>query len=160
MIDEQLKNKILKCLSYNPEDGIFNWICDRPNGIKAGSLAGYRSSNYLAVSIDSEDIYLHRLAFVFMTGDWPKGYVDHINRDSKDNRWSNLRDTDMTQNMYNAKRRSDNTSGRKGVARSTYTKNWMAYIIYKGRQKHLGFFDTFEEAVAAREKAEEVYYGS
>lgn len=154
---EYIKNKIFTFLAYSPDNGKFFWVHNRPNGIRAGSLAGHRSGRYLAISLDGQDIYLHRLAFVFMTGDWPKNYVDHINRDKKDNRWSNLRDVDMTQNMYNASLRADNTSGRKGVAYVNRTGKWMSYIIYKSKQIHLGFFETFEDAVKARVEAERTY---
>ncbi|HHQ0190770.1 TPA: hypothetical protein ACSKR0_002833 [Listeria monocytogenes] len=52
--------------------------------------------------------------------------------------------------------RSDNKSGHTGVAFKD--NKWVARIFVSGKEHHLGSFDTIEEAIAAREKGEELYF--
>lgn len=81
--------------------------------------------------------YMHR----FILGDECEGKeVDHINRDTLDNRKSNLRSVDRTLNSYNKGLQSNNTSGSKGVAFHKPTRKWRARIIHKGHEFHLGLF--------------------
>lgn len=51
-----------------------------------------------------------------------------------------------------------NKSGHKGVTWTESRKKWRAYIGYKGKQVSLGYFDNKEDAVAARQNAEEKYH--
>ncbi|WP_260443082.1 MULTISPECIES: AP2 domain-containing protein [Listeria] len=52
--------------------------------------------------------------------------------------------------------RSDNKSGHTGVAFKD--NKWIARIFVSGKEHHLGTFNTKEEAIAAREKGEELYF--
>ena len=90
----------------------------------------------------------------------PKGVeVDHINGDPLDNRRQNLRLCSRSENMRNARRRSDNTSGFKGVSFDRKRKMFEAYISHKGKKRSLGFFDDIETAHGARLKAAHQIYG-
>jgi len=71
---------------------------------------------------------------------------DHINGDGLDNRKSNLRIADRFQNTQNALIRKDSVSGFKGVNFSKRSNKWRAYIQYKKKNSHIGFFETKEEA--------------
>lgn len=73
-------------------------------------------------------------------------YVDHIDGDSLNNRRSNLRLCTLSQNSHNAKRRSDNTSGYKGVYFDKTRGCWRAHIRLNNKRKSLGAFSTPEEA--------------
>jgi len=80
--------------------------------------------------------------------------VDHIDGDTLNNTRANLRACTRTQNSYNQRKRKDNKSGYKGVSWMKSMQKWRAYIWIggtypKGRQYHLGFFDTPEEAAEA-----------
>ncbi len=87
--------------------------------------------------------YLHRLVT-----NAPKGLlVDHIDRDTKDNRRQNLRLCTPAQNVLNSVERADCTSGYKGVDK--YWNKWRARF----KEQHLGLFDTKEEAAKARDEA-------
>lgn len=68
--------------------------------------------------------------------------VDHINQDKLDNRRKNLRQVSRSQNVYNVTKRSDNTSGHKGVYKA-YNGKWRVQVS----RKYYGIFDTFQEAV-------------
>lgn len=98
-------------------------------------------------------ILMHRLLL-----DAPKGtFVDHINGDTLDNRKCNLRLCRKQQNEFNAKVRTDNTSGYRGVCRARRGL-YRAYITINGHQQHLGHFLRPEDAARAyNKKARELY---
>jgi hypothetical protein len=134
---------------YNPETGEFIRLQKTTSWVKLGEPMGcLHHSGYRYICIDRKVVGAQRLAFLYMTGRWPKNCVDHINGDRADNRWCNLREATNTQNTHNAKRRADNKSGFKGV-RLHYSGKWEARVA----QKHYGLFATPEEAHAARCKA-------
>lgn len=56
-----------------------------------------------------------------------------------------------------AKINLDNTSGHVGVAKNSDGTKWRAYITINNKHIHLGTYNTFDEAVEAREKAEKYY---
>jgi hypothetical protein len=93
-----------------------------------------------------------------VTGEWPTGLIDHQNGDGTDNRWANLRLATSSLNAANSRRRSDNTSGFKGVSRCRGAR-WRASIQLNGKFKHLGHFDTPEEAHAVYCAAAANYFG-
>lgn len=102
-------------------------------------------------------MYMHR--HIMQT---PKGVeTDHINRDKQDNRRSNLRFVDRSLNSFNQSPSKANTSGVKGVSWFKPAQLWRAYINHKSEPKRieLGYFRTFEAAVATRRAAEERYFG-
>lgn len=89
-------------------------------------------------------LYLHRVIL-----DVPR--VDHINGDGLDNRRANLRSATHADNMRNSRRRSDNTSGYKGVSASGW--RWVARVYVDSRRLHLGTFASPEEAARAYDAA-------
>ena len=91
------------------------------------------------------------------TTDW----IDHIDGDKLNNRKSNLRHCDLSTNNINNKMYYTNKSGHKGVHFDTTLKTpkWMAWICINKKRKHLGYYNTYEEACCAREEAEIKHYG-
>ena len=89
----------------------------------------------------------------------PEGVmVDHINGNSLDNRRSNLRLCNNTQNQQNAKLRVDNKTGYKGVTQHKMFNKFQAKIKHNGKQIHLGLHDTVKEAAQAyNQKAKELF---
>ena len=71
----------------------------------------------------------------------------------------NCRWVTHNENNYNKTKQSNNSSGKTGVSFKKNINKWFAYITIKGKQISLGFYNLFEEAVAAREDAELLYYG-
>jgi HNH endonuclease/AP2 domain len=85
--------------------------------------------------------------------------VDHINGVRHDNRPSNLRPATQSENLANTRLRSNNTSGLKGASFHKQAGRWRAAIRIDGRQRHLGLFDTPEEAHAAYVRAARELFG-
>src|SRR5690606_37975163 len=96
---------ISQSYSYEPESGV---IVSRYWGKPVGRLS---QRGYVVLSLDSgrgkrRTVFAHRIAYVLMTGkDIPAGrYIDHINRNRSDNRWSNLRLCTHQRNLLNSSR--------------------------------------------------------
>jgi hypothetical protein len=102
------------------------------------------SNGYRYLCVKQKDYRAAHVAWFFMTGEDPRGFVDHINGDKDDNRFENLRVADDSQNQANARWRT-NTSGVKGVRMLSQGK-WSAMITVNGKAKNLGAFDTVVEA--------------
>ena len=143
--------RLQEALNYNSETGVFVWLIWRGYGAPAaGSIAGsFDAKGYLTIQIDGRHYKAHRLAVLYMTGEWPIHEVDHWNTDKADNRWKNIREATHAQNQMNRPRQRNNKSGFKGVSWDAQMKRWRAYIGSNSRHHHLGFFDTPEAAHAA-----------
>ena len=146
-------------LHYDPATGIFTWKVSTARRVKVGDIAGYSNGNgYLQISVQSRRYQAHRLAWLYMYGEWPEDQLDHINRNRSDNRISNLRDVSHKQNNQNKSKRSDNTSGHPGVFWHKQSSKWQAQIKHDYKHIHLGLFKTIEEALSARKAAEKTYW--
>lgn len=157
---------------YDPETGFFTWK-ERPefyfktyrafiqwnkryaNGPAFFTVA---ANDYLTGFIFKKKYYAHRLAWLYMTGEWPEGDIDHINGQRNDNRWENLREVNRSENLKNAKRRYDNKTGVTGVFKHKNKESYYsAYIDINYKRKYLLHTKDFDAAVAARKEAEIKY---
>lgn len=136
-------------LNYDPESGHFTWRKALSNRVKANSRAGGpHNEGYVSIAVNGRRFLAHRLAWFYVHGTWPKE-IDHINGKRSDNRISNLREATRSQNNANAKVRSNNRSGMKGVSWSSDRKMWVAHISWQRKVHHLGRFKTKEAAQEA-----------
>jgi len=151
------QKKLKKLLKYKKKKGIFIW--KSRNGSKAkNSLAGSIDTNgYISIGILNEQYRAHRLAWLYVYGEFPKNHLDHINHDKLDNRISNLREVTNKTNHKNRTKNSNNTSGITGVSWNKLNKKWFAQIIIDKKNIYLGSFIEFHEAVNARKNAEVLY---
>ena len=146
-------------LHYDPATGIFTWKVSTSNRIKVGDIAGCPGGGgYPQIRAQRRLHQAHRLAWLYVYGEWPKGQIDHINRNRSDNRISNLREVTNKQNGQNKSKRSDNTSGHPGVHWYKQSSKWVACIMHNYKRIHLGCFSVLEEAIAARKAAEKLYW--
>ena len=152
--------RVREALSYDPETGVFtNRVRSgsrRGPGDRAGSLT---ATGYWQIMIDYKVYQQHRLAYLYMTGEWPEHEIDHIDGDRANNRWSNLRDATRLQNGRNRCRSRNNASGMKGVCFDLTRCRWRAGITVGGKYVNLGYFASPEEAHAAYCAAADKHYG-
>ena len=150
-------------LDYNSETGVFTWkkkSSNKSNKIKIGNIAGMEAPDgYWKITFLYRAYPAHRLAWIYMNGDIPNGFdIDHINRDRKDNRITNLRLATRSQNQHNRTKSKNNTSGYKGVTWCKKTNAWMARIGINYKLIHLGRFISAEEAYDAYKEAAKKYH--
>ena len=107
---------------------------------------------YMCSSENKKEIIMHRL---IIDENDPEMQVDHFNRNKKDNRKENLKSVTPQHNNWNRGINQNNKSGVTGVRWNKEAQKWIAYIM----RKHLGTFNSFEDAVKARKRAEQKYFG-
>lgn len=154
--------RLRELLSYDPETGVFRWRVYRARNARAGDVAGRiikaapdKGGGYRSIGIDGSEYLAQRLAWLHMTGEWPPAQVDHENRNRDDNAWRNLRDATRSQNQANRPAQANNTSGFKGVAFHKGAGRWRATL----GKRHLGLFDSPEQAHAAYAEAARGAFG-
>jgi hypothetical protein len=86
-------------------------------------------------------------------------HVDHIDRNKKNNRIENLRPATKSQNAINSKMRSTNTSGFRGVYWNGRRSKWHARLTIDNKVKHLGYFDSVEEASKKYQEICKLHFG-
>jgi hypothetical protein len=150
------QKRLKELLHYDPETGIFVWRVSG-TGRRPSRQAGTRKSNgRIEIGIEGRTYYAHRLAWLYTYGVWPNE-LDHINLETGDNRLGNLRKATRCENTYNIKRKSNNSSGFKGV--SLHEGRWRARIQANKRAIFLGHFATKEQAIVAYREAAHRLHG-
>lgn len=143
--------------SYDPNTGVF---IRRDKGKEVGFwMSGQRYRGLMLGGGRGRMYAVHRLAWLHMTGEWPPETVDHINGDSGDNSWANLRAATLSENNRNTPVRRQ---GLKGVACDTSVfrrKPWRAAVKVGGKSIHLGRYATEQEAHAAYAAGARKYHG-
>lgn len=87
-----------------------------------------------------QTVHMHRIV-----ANTPVGMdTDHINKDTVDNRCTNLRAVNRSTNAMNRKLNNNNTSGMRGVTRQG--QGWQV----EQQGKYLGYFRTKEDAITFR----------
>ena len=156
------QNELKTLLDYDPLTGEFTWKLDSSFTVFKGDRAGTaHNRGYWQIQINNRRYLAHRLAWLWVYGMFPKGEIDHINRNKLDNRIENLRDVNGQLNLYNTGKKNCNTTGYKGVTFIARLGKWQAQIRTNGRKIYLGTFDTPERADISHRIAEyfrEKYY--
>lgn len=154
--------RIRNLLNYDADTGVFTWreAAGRWGRIRAGTVAGgvNKIHGYREISIGGKLYKAHRLAWLYMTGEWPKEEIDHINRNRADNRFVNLREATTAQNLYNKNLYRSNTSGFVGVHWRKNCGKWQARIGVNGKRISLGHFDSPTEASNIYAEAKRKYH--
>lgn len=150
---DELREDVIYC----PESGLFRrrrttqWF-------KEGDPAGCKNGRgYIIFSVRRRMYPAQRLAWLYMTGEWPNGFVDHIDGDPANNRFSNLRVVTPAQNTWNRRRCRRNSTGVIGVSFLSGRGKFAAHITVSGKRRCLGEFNTIDEAASARKLAEKQF---
>lgn len=151
--------RLRELFHYDPETGVFT----RAMGVKkgaAGTVAGTPSQGYVNIGVDWRIYRAHRLAWCYVTGSDPgAAEIDHINGDTSDNRFSNLRLADAAENSRNKRAAKSSTTKLKGVYFDKERSRYCAEVIHEGKKHRLGRFHTQAEAKAAYDAAAKVLHG-
>lgn len=131
---------------FDYKDGQLYWRKKVNKKHSIDKPAGTVNSNgYCVITINSKKYFAHRLIWLWHGLELPP-MIDHINRNTLDNRIENLRPSDYVTNAYNSKRKADNTSGHKNVSWCNTYDKWVVQI-YENKKKHSARFDSLESAV-------------
>jgi hypothetical protein len=167
----------LICQALIYKDGSLYWRTDRPkehfvderawkhfNTNFAGEEAGYPHFQQCQnrwrwmVKLSGEDISRSVIVWA-IHHDWPTQEVDHIDRNTLNDRIENLRLATRSQGNANRTKHSNNKSGYKGVCWDNRAGRWRAKIQVKKTSIFLGRFNTREEAYAVYCQAAIKYFG-
>lgn len=149
-----LWDKLVASLDFDPETGIFRHRRSIGRYAKVGGVAGSVNPNgYRYISVGGRLYLAHRLAWLYLHKDFPEHDIDHVDGNRDNNAIANLRQATRSQNLANKV-----TPGRdipKGVHFMKNRGTWNAKI----RNKHIGAFETMEEAAEAYRQAAISEYG-
>jgi hypothetical protein len=148
-------------IRYEPETGDFYYTARRSNVCRKDGLAGTKGpGGRIQVRLDKKVYLAHRVAFLLVTGEWPKNVVDHIDGNPSNNCWSNLRDVSQQTNSYNIRGAPRHSKHAKllGAHWCSQRELWKSSIKVNGAVQHLGVFDSAEEASAAYFAAKRVLH--
>ena len=147
-------------MRYNPDSGAFvrKWRIGKGCRAIDGAVAGWTSDQgYTLIGIGGYDYFAHRLAWLYVYGQFPIDQIDHINHDKSDNRMVNLRAATTQENQQNISIPKTNKSGVVGVSWYKNLSKWTAKIKVDGMSIHLGYFKEFADAVVVRQAANVAY---
>jgi hypothetical protein len=147
---------IQQLIAYAPDTGVLTWKKNRRRA-RVGDVCGTPNKGYIQIRTCGVTMRAHRIAWAIHFGEWPYGYVDHINGIRSDNRIENLRIATVSQNTFNRGVQKNNKHGIKGV--TPVGNRWMAQIQVHGKQMYLGTFDVLEDASKAYKTAALGHFG-
>ena len=145
------QERLKELLHYNPDTGIFINLTQRRGRAKKGVVAGWKNTyGYINIRVDYKVYKAHRLAWLYVHGNFPEKSLDHINEIKYDNYMINLRLATVQENNHNiSTSNKNNASGLRGVCWHKFSGKWRAQIKINGNIKHLGLFNTSDEASEA-----------
>jgi hypothetical protein len=145
--------RLREILFYNPETGGWHWLVTLSNRAKAFSKAGsLRKRGDITIRIGGIEYKAHRLAWLYMTSEWPPEQVDHRDLDRSHNWWSNLRLANNSQNNANRPGKVGTQTGVKNVSfypRKSKANPYSAYGSRSQKRVYLGCFPTLVDAERA-----------
>jgi hypothetical protein len=169
---------VRELLEYSPETGEFKWKArdakwfkgtvgrtpeharNHWNARHVGRTPGATDSwGHTQIKLFGKLYAAHRLAWLYVTGEWPVATIDHIDCNPSNNAFANLREATHRQNGANKKVGKANRSGVRGVHWVKDRLKWGAAIRVNYQRIHLGFFDNIEDAAEAYAKASKQYHG-
>jgi hypothetical protein len=157
------QDRVKDLFDYREDGKLIRRRATGGNGNYAGRVigttpTGERENRYSTTKIRGQHWMVHKLIYLWHHGVVPE-QLDHINRDTTDNRIENLRPADTTKNAQNRRLFANNKSGCKGVIWHVRIKKWQAYVSVDKKMKHLGYFEDIELADLVATEARDLYHG-
>lgn len=153
--------RLRELVAYDQDTGRFTRRTST-GGRLAGTECGHINARdgYCQIRVDGAIYLAHRLAWLYVHGEWPRSEIDHINGIRVDNRIGNLRDVEACVNHQNLRRPMvTNRNGFLGVFRADKCiDRWQARIRVNGRLMTVGTFGSKQEAHAAYVKAKRRFH--
>jgi hypothetical protein len=139
MMTDLTQADLKRFLSYNPETGVFTWIKSNARRRASCKVAGTTSaSGYWVIFINYKSYFAHRLAWLYMTGEWPSNQIDHRDANRLNNEWKNLRAATGSQNAKNKRPKPGHLIG---AAWHQKVQKWIPTIRVNGEKVRLGTYD-------------------
>lgn len=152
------QKELKKILYYNSLTGDFTRLKKTAPCVKIGDIAGSVAlDGCRQISVKGKLYKAHRLAFLYMEGQFPKDGVDHKDHNRDNNAWLNLRHATQSINLKNQSKRKDSLAEVVGVNWIKRRKKWRSRITTNGEEIHLGMFKDKKEAIRVRKEAEKKY---
>jgi hypothetical protein len=151
--------RLLNLLDYYPETGLFMRKAIGKEVVPRHIAGCINSQGYRIIKIDGRAYKAHRLAWLYVHKEWPASDIDHANMNRSDNRLSNLRSATRGQNVANSNKRSNNSSGFRGVSFHKSSQKWVAQIGSRGRKSYIGLFSVPKDAASAYNQAALARFG-
>jgi len=143
------QRELKELIHYDPETGKF---------LKQGKPAGrFDKHRYLRITIKGKWHYAYRLAWLYMTGSFPKQKVTNRHGDPSNTQWENLIEVTRACKKINCKYKKYNAENQAGVYWNEQKQKWKAFIIVHNFNKDLGLYSSYINAKLARQHAEEEY---
>lgn len=154
------QSELQALFNYDPESGHFQWIVSR-RGRNLNRPAGTvdAADGYCRIRIGGRPYAAHRLAWLYVHGEWPSSVIDHIDGDRSNNRLANLRPATLQQNQFNRRVKRTSSTGSKGVSLDRRSGRFQVAIKIGGVKRWVGYFDTVEEGSAAYNEIAETIHG-
>jgi hypothetical protein len=145
MITQQYLHSII---NYNQNTGIFTCKKKFSKSYNTGDVLGKLSkAGYFSIRINNKPYQIHRIAWLYMYGNFPSNMIDHINGIKTDNRLCNLREATNQENLQNQiKPHKNNKLGILGVCFDKSKGKFKAYIRHNKILINIGYYITALEA--------------
>jgi hypothetical protein len=150
--------RLVELFDYDKSTGLFTRkVSVRKDRI--GTIAGAANGfGHIQIRVDGTLFMAHRLAWMWMYGEWPSTNIDHVNGIPNDNRISNLRLATPKENQENVKLRIDSSTGCRGVNWNKAERKWVSRVQHYKERIVVGKFDSLFEAVCAVKSARNSLY--
>jgi hypothetical protein len=144
MLTQEQANKL-----FQYQDGELFRISVISKKTKVGDVVGrIGKRGYKYLTVYDKKYYIHRVIWLMHYGTLPQ-YIDHIDGNPLNNKIENLRACTATENLCNARTRSNNISGVKGVAWIKPRQKWRVRLNFNKKEYHIGYFDEKQDAINA-----------
>lgn len=140
------QNELKEFFTYDKDSGHFTRIKKLGKKGIIGQVCNSKNNcGHIQITFKGRTYPAHRLAWLYVYGEFPKNQIDHINCIRDDNRIINLREATNQQNSFN-RTQALGISGLKGVQWDKVKNKWLVVPVINNKRHYLGYFDDKENA--------------